>query len=162
RPMVAITILALPEESAAAGALGDALAQAFGPRALPPTPTPPSSWTARVVIVLIGPGWPDAMLQPPHQRLRFLLSALLHRPGAALVLPVLVRDGPIPSADSLPPDLTPLALLQVMAVRSAPEFVRDVEAVILRIRIYEQSVRQAHYEQGNFLAFKLFSFMPLA
>src|SRR5262249_10905314 len=56
----------------------------------------------------------------------------------------------------------PLSQLQVMPVRAEPEFARDVQALIHRIRAFEQSVRQAHYERGNFIAFKLFSFVPLA
>lgn len=160
--MVAIRILALASEEAATRTLIDALTLAFGPEALSLSRTPPPARAASVFIVLIGPDWPNAIMAPQSQQQRLALGMLLRAPGAALILPVLAHSAPIPAAEALAPDLQPLALLQVMSLREGDEGATDTQSIIQRIRTFERSRRQAQFNRGNFLLFKLVTFVPLA
>lgn len=97
--------------------------------------------SSEVVLALIGPSWASAdglqRLADPGDWIRTELAAALR--GDSWVVPVLLGETELPSPAELPPDLRPLADLQV--VRLSPDRMeRDVAGLLATLdRIVEPS-----------------------
>ena len=74
---------------------------------------------AKLVLVLIGPGWLDELQKrlkrPELDYVRVEVTAALSK--GKRVVPILLRDAPLPSAESLPEELAPLVARQTMTLR---------------------------------------------
>ncbi len=92
---------------------------------------------ARVVLVVIGPGWLDASrdgqrrLDDPTDWVRTEVARALATAEVA-VIPVLVDGAELPSADALPEPLKPLAVRNAWSVRS-DRFALDMEPLEARL-----------------------------
>ncbi len=85
-----------------------------------------------IVLVIIGPQWllttddyGKRRLLDPQDFVRLEVEAALKRDDV-LVIPVLVNNAPMPSAESLPPTLKDLAYRNSIVVRNDPDFNRDI------------------------------------
>jgi len=107
-----------------------------------------------VLLAVIGKGWLDARdqhgvrrLDKPDDFVRIEIESALKR--NKLVIPVLVHDARMPSADELPPAIRPLARRN--AVRLTHErFKSDTEGLIKAIRqaLYEASAPRSAQEEA--------------
>ncbi len=95
---------------------------------------------ADIVLVIIGPRWLMATddqgkrrLLDPDDFVRLEVEAALQR-SDVLVIPVLVDNAPMPSAESLPPTLRDLAFRNSVVVRNDPDFNRDISNLIKAIQ----------------------------
>jgi len=99
---------------------------------------------ADVVLVIIGPQWAmmtddqgRRRLKDPNDFVRIEVETALKR-NDVLVVPVLVNNAPMPTADSLPDGLKDLAFRNSVVVRNDPDFHRDInnliEAIEKRVR----------------------------
>jgi hypothetical protein len=74
---------------------------------------------ARLVLVLIGPGWLEALeqrlVQPGIDYVRIEVATALSK--GKRVIPILLRGAALPQAGALPEDLRPLAKRQAMTLR---------------------------------------------
>ena len=77
---------------------------------------------AKVMLVVIGPGWADIAddqserrLDDPEDWVRREISLGIE--NGALIVPVLVREAPMPIADNLPPEIRPLVDYQAVSLR---------------------------------------------
>ena len=84
-----------------------------------------------VLIVVIGPEWlgiVDKSMAPrigdPNDYVRSEIDAALSQ--GKRIIPVLVRDAKMPTAEHLPASIQKLAFLNATVVRSDPDFVNDV------------------------------------
>jgi len=89
-----------------------------------------------IVLVIIGPQWllttddyGKRRLLDPQDFVRLEVEAALKRDDV-LVIPVLVNNAPMPSAESLPPTLKDLAYRNSIVVRNDPDFNRDINQLI--------------------------------
>lgn len=89
-----------------------------------------------IVLVIIGPQWllttddyGKRRLLDPQDFVRLEVEAALKRDDV-LVIPVLVNNAPMPSAESLPPTLKDLAYRNSIVVRNDPDFNRDISQLI--------------------------------
>jgi tetratricopeptide (TPR) repeat protein len=92
----------------------------------------------RVLVVVIGPGWLNAVdaegnrrLHQPDDWVRREIKTALGRDIP--ILPLLVNNAPHPSAEDLPDSLKPLAYRQNLPLRSALEFQADMDRLIERL-----------------------------
>jgi TIR domain len=83
------------------------------------------------VVALIGATW-DARLGSPSDFVRMEIAHALQ--SDTPVIPVLIEDTPLPTADSLPDDLKPMLYRQTVRVRRDPDFHRDAARVIDGVR----------------------------
>jgi hypothetical protein len=95
---------------------------------------------ADIVLVIIGPRWLMATddqgkrrLLDPDDFVRMEVEAALQR-NDVLVIPVLVDNAPMPSAESLPPTLRDLAFRNSVVVRNDPDFNRDISNLIKAVQ----------------------------
>jgi len=89
----------------------------------------------QVLIAVIGPAWADVVdhrgarrLDDDRDYVRIEIEAALNRKIA--VIPVLVRGAVLPREDQLPGNLAPLAFRNGIAVRTDPDFHRDMDRLI--------------------------------
>lgn len=94
---------------------------------------------ADVVIIVIGPQWVlitddegKRRLNDPNDFVRIEVESALKRTDV-LVVPVLVNNAVMPSADSLPPALKDLAFRNSVVVRNDPDFNPDINHLITAI-----------------------------
>ncbi|WP_017297792.1 tetratricopeptide repeat protein [Nodosilinea nodulosa] len=92
----------------------------------------------RVLVVVIGPGWLNAVdaegnrrLHQPDDWVRREIETALGRDIP--ILPLLVNNAPHPAAEDLPDSLKPLAYRQNLPIRSALEFQDDMDRLIERL-----------------------------
>ena len=88
-----------------------------------------------VLLAVIGPGWLTAAKVPGMRRIddpldfvRMEIETALERD--ILIVPLLVNNAAMPSAEDLPLSLRPLAYRNGMPVRPDPDFRRDMERLI--------------------------------
>ncbi len=88
-----------------------------------------------VLLAVIGPGWRGAQpagggsrLDSDRDYVRIELEAALGR--EIPVIPLLVRGAEIPSEEQLPTVLAPLAYRNGLAIRSDPDFHRDMDRLV--------------------------------
>ncbi len=93
-----------------------------------------------VVLVIIGPHWLHITdqygrrrLDDPFDFVRLEVQTALERPQTR-VIPVLVYQAQIPSANVLPPRLNNLAYRNAVFVRDDPDFHRDMDRLIRALR----------------------------
>lgn len=101
-----------------------------------------------VLLAIIGPGWvasgtPEGArrLDNPDDFVRIEIEAGLTRPDV-LVIPVLVYGAPMPGSADLPPGMQELAYRNAAIIRDDPDFRRDMERLIAKIREFA-AVREA-------------------
>jgi hypothetical protein len=94
---------------------------------------------ADVVIIVIGPQWVlitddegKRRLNDPNDFVRIEVESALKRTDV-LVVPVLVNNATMPSAESLPPSLKDLAFRNSVVVRNDPDFNPDINHLITAI-----------------------------
>ncbi len=94
---------------------------------------------ADVVIIVIGPQWVmitddegKRRLNDPNDFVRIEVETALKRTDV-LVVPVLVNNASMPSAESLPPALKDLAFRNSVVVRNDPDFNPDINHLITAI-----------------------------
>ncbi|MBA3868653.1 MAG: toll/interleukin-1 receptor domain-containing protein [Anaerolineae bacterium] len=94
---------------------------------------------ADVVIIVIGPQWllitddgGKRRLNDPNDFVRIEVETALKRTDV-LVVPVLVNNASMPSAESLPPALKDLAFRNSVVVRNDPDFNPDINHLITAI-----------------------------
>jgi hypothetical protein len=94
---------------------------------------------ADVVIIVIGPQWimitddeGKRRLNDPNDFVRIEVETALKRMDV-LVVPVLVNNASMPSAESLPPALKDLAFRNSVVVRNDPDFNPDINHLITAI-----------------------------
>jgi len=94
---------------------------------------------ADVVIIVIGPQWVlitddegKRRLNDPNDFVRIEVESALKRTDV-LVVPVLVNNASMPSAESLPPSLKDLAFRNSVVVRNDPDFNPDINHLITAI-----------------------------
>lgn len=85
-----------------------------------------------VLVLLIGPGFGLDKLQRPDDYVRMELEAALT--VGTTIIPVLIDDSPMPSADDLPQSLRPIAFLNAGRIRRDPDFPVDAERLLTSIR----------------------------
>jgi len=92
-----------------------------------------------VVIIVIGPQWVlitddegKRRLNDPNDFVRIEVESALKRTDV-LVVPVLVNNATMPSAESLPPSLKDLAFRNSVVVRNDPDFNPDINHLITAI-----------------------------
>ena len=88
-----------------------------------------------VLLAVIGPGWLTAAKAPGMRRIdddddfvRMEIEAAIERDIP--IVPLLVNNATMPTAEDLPPSLRPLAYRNGMPVRPDPDFRRDMERLI--------------------------------
>ncbi len=135
------------------GRIYDRLVEAFG-RAnifkdvdnIPPGSTYPEELdkaiaTSDIFLVMIGAQWIDIRDDAGNRRLddttdpvRLEIERGLQEGDHLRMIPVLVDDAPMPTANQLPESMRPLAFKNAVVVRDDPDFNRDVERLIAHIR----------------------------
>ncbi|MCS6834784.1 MAG: SUMF1/EgtB/PvdO family nonheme iron enzyme [Anaerolineae bacterium] len=104
---------------------------------------------ARVVLVLIGPGWlvsaeGQRRLHHPHDFVRRELEIALSRGKECQVVPLLIDGARMPSADDLPPSLWRLPTLNAVTLDADPNFAREVRHLARRLaHTYHLPLRQS-------------------
>lgn len=93
-----------------------------------------------VMLVVIGHQWVGMAdggetwrIEDPADFVRFEVATALEQPGMT-VIPVLVDDATLPSANDLPEPLQPLAYRNAIIIRHDPDFRRDVQRMIDQLR----------------------------
>ena len=88
-----------------------------------------------VLLAVIGPGWLTAAKAPGMRRIddpddfvRMEIEAAIERDIP--IVPLLVNNATMPTAEDLPPSLRPLAYRNGMPVRPDPDFRHDMERLI--------------------------------
>jgi hypothetical protein len=120
------------------------------------------AYQADVVLVLIGPRWVHLLTDPSQTVARQEVSALLRNPAPRLLVPVLLHRATMPTGETLPPDVQPIAYVQAMTVRDGSAFSSDMQAVITTIDGYFKRREQARRAQGNFVWFRIMTLSPFA
>jgi hypothetical protein len=100
---------------------------------------------ANVLLVIIGPQWTltsddygHRRLEDPEDFVRIEVETGLKRDDV-LVIPVLVNDAMMPTAESLPANLKALAYRNGVVVRNDPDFNHDIGQLIQYIRAQTKS-----------------------
>jgi len=93
---------------------------------------------ARVVLVLIGPGWlvnakGQRRLNDPRDFVRRELEIALSREATCEVVPLLIDGATMPQAEDLPPTLWRLPKLNAVKLDSDPHFNREVRRLAKRL-----------------------------
>jgi hypothetical protein len=93
---------------------------------------------ARVVLVLIGPGWlvnakGQRRLNDPRDFVRRELEMALSREATCEVVPLLIDGAAMPQAEDLPPTLWRLPKLNAVKLDSDPHFNRQVRRLAKRL-----------------------------
>jgi len=83
------------------------------------------------VLAMIGPTW-GGRIDSAADFVRMEIAHALQ--SGTPVIPVLIEDTPLPTADGLPDDLKPLLDRQTVRVRRDPDFHRDAARVIDGVR----------------------------
>jgi hypothetical protein len=103
---------------------------------------------ARVTLILIGPQWlyiaddgGHRRLNDPQDRVRQEVELALQ--SNLVVLPVLVQNAVMPRESDLPASLGPLAYRNARAVRPAPYYAGDLQALIAEIKQYLPAQQRA-------------------
>ena len=126
------------------GRIYDALSRHFGKNKLffdrydidPGTPFPArldhALQQCEVVIAIVGPHWRERPqgggFSDPEDFVRHELEVALERDVP--IIPVLIRNQPMPTPDDLPPSLARLLEFQARPVRGDPDFDRDIRDLI--------------------------------
>jgi hypothetical protein len=110
-----------------------------------------------VCLVIIGPHWlartgaqGQRRLDDPNDFVRIEVEAALKNPRTR-VIPVLVDNAAMPTAEELPASLAELAYRNAVQVRSDPDFPRDIENLI----------RQLMRPRGQRIAHSLWVALPI-
>lgn len=97
-----------------------------------------------VLLVIIGEQWAAITdddgrrrLHNPDDFVNIEVESGLKR-DRVLVIPVLVSNAPMPSADELPDNLKPLSYRNATLIRNDPDFNRDIERLIRHIHNYDR------------------------
>ena len=92
-----------------------------------------------ILLAVIGPGWLTAAKVPGMRRIddpddfvRMEIETALERDIP--IVPLLVNNATMPTAEDLPPSLRPLAYRNGMPVRPDPDFRRDMERLIAALK----------------------------
>jgi hypothetical protein len=100
-------------------------------------------WTTDAVLVLISPKWLSMRLgngtrrlEDPGDYVRLEVQSALERAGDCLVIPVLLNGARMPAEAELPEVLRSLAFLNAEVIRTDSDFLRDMQAIVERIRDY--------------------------
>jgi uncharacterized protein YjbI with pentapeptide repeats len=96
-----------------------------------------------VVLAIIGPHWLESRSSDGRRRLDDANDSVRVEIETALryglpLIPVLVGDASMPLPESLPQSLLPLVRRNAIAVRSDPDFHRDVERLVSMIAVYDR------------------------
>lgn len=93
-----------------------------------------------VCLVIIGPGWIDALdtqgkrrLDDPNDWVRVEIETAL-RMNRSLVVPIFVREASVPDATQLPASIAELVYREGQILRGDPDFHRDVDRLIDRLK----------------------------
>ena len=91
-----------------------------------------------IVLVVIGPGWVDALtdagrrrLDNPLDHVRVEIETALRVEGLR-VIPVLVRNASMPSKEQLPDSLHELVGRSGLSIRFNPDFQGDMSRLVLK------------------------------
>lgn len=94
-----------------------------------------------VLLVIIGKQWAaikdehgNLRLHNPGDFVRLEIEAGLQRRGRCWIVPVTVGGAPFPDANQLPPDLRELSFQNAFVVRDDPDFHRDVDRLIDKLK----------------------------
>ncbi|HEY5877135.1 MAG TPA: toll/interleukin-1 receptor domain-containing protein, partial [Ilumatobacteraceae bacterium] len=85
-----------------------------------------------LVLVVIGPNWQPERLQSQADYVRIEISEALRQ--GKRVVPVLLDDVSMPSAEQLPPELAKLAFLNATRLRRDPDFRGDSGRIVEFLR----------------------------
>jgi HEAT repeat protein len=109
--------------------------------------------TCNVVLVVIGPAWLDARsengsrrLDDPRDHVRLEIATALRVKGLR-VIPVLVRNASMPTAEQLPDSIQELAGRSGLSVRPGVDFSNDMSRLVKHLRLTISEVRQLRSQQ---------------
>jgi TIR domain len=109
--------------------------------------------TCSVVLVVIGPAWLDARsengsrrLDDPRDHVRLEIATALRVKGLR-VIPVLVRNASMPTAEQLPDNIQELAGCSGLSVRPGVDFRNDMSRLVKHLRLTISEVRQLRSQQ---------------
>jgi hypothetical protein len=111
--------------------------------------------TCSVVLVVIGPAWLDARSENGSRRLDDPQDHVLLEIATALrveglrVIPVLVRNASMPTAEQLPDSIQGLAGRSGLSVRPGADFRNDMSRLVKHLRQTISEVRQLRSQQNR-------------
>lgn len=103
-----------------------------------------------VLLAIIGPDWVRAAdnsgnrrLNDPNDFVRIEIESGLKREDGVLVVPVLIKNAPMPVASELPESIRDLVYRNAVIIRNDPDFSRDMQRLIDYIHRYTNRKKPA-------------------